>query len=375
MNRKISFKLFLFGSFWLAFAGAVQGATFCISSSAELQAALAIADSNNQADHIKLRFGNYIAPVNGFVYSGFTENYDLEISGNWFTFNNNNCGSRILAGNPFNHSTLDGNNTASALTIIPGASGDISISFVVFTNGNSDDFGGGLRLFPLAEYLGDILIENNVFFDNISEDAGALYVGGGHRVVVRNNLMLNNVTNSSAGGLMINQESSGGAGSDSGIYFTNNTVFENSAAIGHTLLFGGLSVWVEDSSKAFIANNILWGNSEADLKLSGSGYKYLFNNDIGFISGVSADETSGNFSSPPEFEAGTLNFKPALNSSVSNRGKKPPTFTHIPPWFDERWSLGTYDLSGQARVFGTRVDVGAIESDSLSDLIFEDDFE
>jgi|GEM_PF-909489 len=375
MNRKINCQLCLLGGFWLLFASTVQAASFCVSSSLELQNALTIADSNNQADHIKLRFGNYIAPGNGFVYSGLTENNDLEISGNWFTFNNNNCGSRLMAGDPFNYSTLDGNNTASALTIIPGASGDITISYVVFTHGNSDDFGGGLRLFPVAEYLGDVLIENNVFFDNASEDAGAFYIGGGHRVVVRNNLILNNVTNSSAGGLMINQESSGGAGSNSGIYFTNNTVYENSAAIGHSLLFGGLSVWVEDSSQAFIANNILWGNSEADLALSGSGYKYLFNNDIGFISGANADEASGNFSSTPEFEPGSLNFKPALNSAVSNRGKKPPTFTHIPPLFYEQWSLGSNDLIGQARVYGTRVDVGAIESDSLSDLIFEDDFE
>ena len=374
MKRKITDHLTMYALFCLMFAGSIQAASFCVSTSAELQTALSIADSNNQDDHIKLRFGDYMAPVNGFVYSGFTEDHDLEISGNWFTFNNNSCGSRILAGDPFNHSTLDGNDSASALTIIPGASGDISISYVVFTHGNSDDFGGGLRLFPLAEYLGDVLIENNVFFDNTAEDAGAFYLGGGHRVVVRNNLMLNNITNSSAGGLMINQESGGGAGPNSGIYFTNNTVYENSAAIGHTLLFGGLSVWVDDVSKAFIANNILWGNSVGDIKLSGSGYKYLFNNDMGIING-SADEESGNFSSIPEFEAGSLNFKPALNSAISNRGKKPPNFTHIPPWFNESWSLGSLDLAGEARVFGTTVDVGAIESDSLSDLIFEDDFE
>ena len=95
---------------------------------------------------------------------------------------------------------------------------------------------------------------------------------------------------------------------------------------------------------------------------------------LGTVTG-SADEASGNFSVTPEFEAGLLNFKPALNSALSNRGKRPPTFTHIPPHFDEAWSLGTLDLTGAGRIYGTTVDVGAIESDSLADLIFEDDFE
>ncbi len=378
MNGKRTAEIFLFGFTLLIFTLSVKAASFCVSSSAELQTALAVADSNNQADHIKLRFGVYTGPANGFVYSGLTENHDLEISGNWFTFNNDSCGSRILAGDPLGHSTLDGGNTASALNIIPGAVGDITISYVVFTGGNSDDFGGGLRLFPVTEYRGNVLIENNVFVDNKSEEAGAFYLGGGNRVVVRNNLFTENSSDNSDGSVVLWQESLAGIGASSGIYFTNNTVYGNSASIGHSTLFAGLSITVEGDSKAFLANNLIWANTDGNLRLNGTGYTYLFNNNFPHIPELIldvADEVSGNLSVVPVFEEGLLNFKPALNSALSNRGKRPPTLVHIPPHFDETWGLGTLDLSGEARVFGTSVDIGAIESDSLNDLIFADDFE
>ncbi|TDR17411.1 hypothetical protein [Marinicella litoralis] len=374
MIIKYTSKMILLGFLGLLFLKPVHAASFCVSNGAELQNALAIADSNNQTDHIKLRFGVFTAPTGGFTYSGFTEDHDLEISGNWFTFNNNSCGSRILANDPLSHSTLSGNNTASALNIIPGALGDISISYLVLTEGNAGDFGGGLRLFPLAEYLGNVLIENNVFIDNTADEAGALYVVGGNRLVIRNNLFTENQSDSSTGSVIISQQNSVGTGDSPGVYFTNNTVMNNFASVGHTNLFAGTSIKVYESSSAFMANNIFWANTAGDLSLTGDGYKYLFNNDLGVVIGA-ADETSGNFSVTPEFETGLLNFKPALNSALSNRGKRPPTFTHIPPHFDELWSLGDLDLSGAGRIYGTTVDVGAIESESLSDLIFEDGFE
>jgi len=374
MNIKHTFKKILMGLLRLTILSAVHAATFCVSNGEELQNALALADSNNQPDHIKLRFGVFTAPTGGFYYEGFTEDHDLEITGNWITFNNNSCGSRILANDPLAHSTLSGNNAASALNIIPGAVGDISLSYLVFTEGNADDFGGGLRLFPLAEYLGDVLIENNVFINNTADEAGAMYVVGGNRVVIRNNLITENHSDSSSGSVIINQQNSVGTDTNPGVYFTNNTVMHNFAAVGHIQLFAGTSIHVYEASSAFMANNIFWSNTAGDLSLGGDGYKYLFNNDLGTVAG-SADEASGNFSVTPEFEAGLFNFKPALNSALSNRGKRPPTFTHIPPHFDEAWSLGTLDLTGAGRIYGTTVDVGAIESDSLSDLIFEDDFE
>ncbi|WP_395373904.1 hypothetical protein [Marinicella sp. W31] len=359
----------------LMFTQASQGTTFCVSNSVELQTALTTADSNNQADHIKLRIGEYVAPVNGFVYTGFNEDHELEISGNWSTLVNDDCGIQILSNDPFDRSTLDGNGLNSALNIIPGSSGHIRVSNLVFFNGHSDDFGGGLRILPLTEYRGSIFIENNVFFDNSADQAAALYAVGGHRIIIRNNLVTGNHSDSSLGSIYIGQESSIALLEVSGVYFTNNTVIYNGASIGHDSLFAGVKIWVEGASRAFITNNLLWSNSAGDLSLQGSGYKYLFTNVFGGWTGTSPDESFGNFSEEPIFEKGNLNFKPAINSALANRGIMPPTITHNPPWFNESWNLGLLDLAGQGRVFGSRVDIGAIESDSLSDLIFSDDFE
>ncbi len=361
---------------WVMFTGSSLGTTFCVSSSGELQTALATADSNNQADHIKLRTGEYVAPTNGFVYTGLNENHDLEISGNWVDTSSDMCGIQLIPNDPFDRSTLDGNNQNSALNIIPGASGNIRISNLVFFNGYSDDFGGGLRFLPLTQYMGNVLIENNVFFDNQSNEAAALYIVGGHRLIIRNNLVTGNNATSSLGSIYIGQENSGGQLEVSGVYFTNNTVIDNSSVIDTDFyLFAGVNIWVEDASRAFITNNLIWSNTEGDLVLDGNGYKYLFTNDIGTMYGVSPDQDFGNFSVIPVFEPGQLNFKPALNSALSNKGIAPPIITHNPPWFNESWNLGMLDIAGQARITGGRVDVGAIESDSLQDFIFADDFE
>ena len=54
--------------------------TFCVSTSAELSAALLVADSNGQDDSIHLVQGNYPAPSGGF-YFGSSEAHGLSIGG------------------------------------------------------------------------------------------------------------------------------------------------------------------------------------------------------------------------------------------------------------------------------------------------------
>ncbi|WP_395373905.1 hypothetical protein [Marinicella sp. W31] len=365
-----------------ALVTSLHAETFCVSNGKELKAAINIADSNDQSDVIKLKIGTYDVLNFGFRYSGVNEDHDLEISGGWVSDNNDECGMIMLGDTlVFGRSRLFPfvDTDFSLLTINSGSVGNISISNLSIDGGESfDSDSAGLEINIDSGYSGQVLVENNVFRGNSStKGAGlkieGLFLGEGSTVVVRNNLAYNNESESP---IYINLGNASGQ-ENMGAYIVNNTVYDNRNYAGGSISErGGLKVKVNGSSRAFIANNLLWGNynngiNGSDLMLEGTGYKYLFNNDIGVSGGVSADEVSGNFSVPPIFDGNPLNFRPAPHSAMINAGTMPPNSPQNPPLFSENWELSTLDLAGNPRVSDGTVDVGAIESD----LIFIDGFE
>ncbi len=97
-------------------------------------------------------------------------------------------------------------------------------------------------------------------------------------------------------------------------------------------------------------------------------------NDIGSQIG-NADSVSENFSLAPMFtDPPSLDFTPSPESPLIDRGKNPPILAPNPP-FNEDWSLGGVDLIGDLRLQGVRVDVGALETFPLPDMIFVNSFE
>ena len=67
----------------LALANTATAAVFCVTTTAELNSAIATASTNGQADTIKIHIGSYLL-TQGLEYIDQSNN-DLFISGGWFS--------------------------------------------------------------------------------------------------------------------------------------------------------------------------------------------------------------------------------------------------------------------------------------------------
>ncbi len=348
--------------------------TFCASSSSDIQSMLNIAASNGQADHIQISQGTYLTQDSqGFQYTGgVAENYELKISGGWAEFFGQPCGHQPSK-SPF-VTTLNANFMGPVMNITASRFSDVIISSLLFRNGFSENLNGGAGLILSTDItdLGDVLVEYCAFFNNEAYRAAALQNLASNRVIVRNNLFALNQSELSTTVQLVMSNGTDNSSDSKGIYFTNNTIVTNSTSdVGST---SGLFMYVDEYSKAFIANNIFWGNEIRDLVITGNGYKYLVNNNIGVILGI-ADEEYNNTSITPRFEAGLFNYKLSASSALIDAGIEPPSFINNPPFFDETWSLGDIDIDDNSRVLSGQVDIGAYESPYNSDIIYHHGFE
>jgi len=342
----------------------VLSATFCVTSAIDLFFALGDADGNNESDHIKIADGNYQINAFNLVYDGIND-FDLEISGGWSTLNADPCGQQLLQ-TPFN-TVLDANSGRPLLKLVAGNQSVINISNIQFINGLNLNSNGRAIQFENAE-ASSITIENCVFSNNISSKGAAIFANA-HLFVFKNNLVHANNALSSAS-IDVSFDSNA-----LGAYFINNTFVSNTTDGNLTTDLGGLAVNVIDNAKVFITNNIFMDNDNHQLRLTGDGYKYQFNNNIvGTQSGVIADESSGNFNTVPLFEIGVLNYAPLSNSPVIDAGLQPPVMPTIPVPFDQKWSIPANDIRGIDRIQGNVVDVGAFEW-FVDTPIFVDGFE
>jgi len=367
---------YLFTLLILTTTSTVNSATFCATTSAELQQALSTAASNNQADIIKIRVGDYIVPSGGFKYQGADEDHGLEISGGWTLYFGNLCGLQFSY--PL-ETILDGDASARVLLLYAGTTtGDFKVSNLTFFNGYADNpWAGGLRFLSLGNFSGNFLLERSAFFNNEANWASALLVEGGvsnsSKVTIRNNFFINNHVEGGVGNhhtVRIEQ------GDGRGIYFTNNTLILNTAVSG----FGDLSISLSGSAKAFVANNIFWDNDNNDLEFittaNTTGVIYSYNNNIGTQYGA-ADHSANNISIPPLFEISKSIYIPipAANSQMIDVGRHPPNILPFPVPFTQAWLLGETDFQGNPRVQGAKVDMGAYEAPPPADLIFANGFE
>jgi len=325
---------------------------FCVTTSQELYTALFTAGVNNQSDHIKIKEGNYIAPVQKWQYLELvTESFDLKITGGWTQFFDNPCGQN-LRGSPLN-TTLDGNMQGRVLNISPSTDTKIEISGISFNNGFLDqpgDNGGGVKIESDNDLDHEVIIENCAFIGNNAFGVGGLLIRDTDKAVIRNNLFILNTAVSGRIAMAID-------GSNKyGFHITNNTFMFNE---------GGLQTQGSGTTQTFIANNIFWDNDEkagtVDLSIVSTGTEYLYNNNIGLRSG-GAEFSSGNISVEPTFETGILNFTPSINSPMVGGGKNSPFVVPIPTPFNLAWSIGATDFEGNPRRQGDEIDIGAVES-------------
>jgi len=362
---------YLFTLLLLTITSAVNSATFCVTTSAALQQAFDTAAGNNQADIIKIKIGDYIAPSGGFQYQGANENHGLEISGGWTPFFGNPCAFQLNTTSPL-ETILDGNSLARVLLIYAGATTDnFKVSGLTFINGFADNqYSGGLRFLSLGNFSGNFLLERSAFINNEATRASALLVDGGinnnSKLTIANNLFIGNHGEYITVYIQPNDSW--------GVYFTNNTLMSNTVTGNSN---GGLSIPITGSASAYVANNIISNNSGFDavlsINVSASGETYLYNNNIGTQFGT-ISQSANNISIPPLFEEATpssFTYIPATNSQMIDTGIHPQPPTPLPPTFFDAWALGETDFQGNPRVQGAKVDMGAFETE----LIFANGFE
>ncbi len=337
----------------LIWAAAVSAADFCVTGTTALANALNAADDNGEDDIIRLAVGIYPVPVGGFKYNDDGV-FDLQISGGWEMFFGDPCGIR-LGGDAFD-TVLDGLGAERILELRLSANADVKIDHVLFTDGfvAGDNARGGAIDFNTANnYSGEVLIESNAFINNYGTFASAFSIASIGHLVVRNNLFYANEAGQfPTVSILMN--------AGEGVHFTNNTVYGNTTESPLHLL-SGVSINIGNPAQAFVGNNILWGNEGGDIRVIGSGHRYLSHNVVDVIDGF-FDEEVNTIHVAPQFENGPLNFTPARRTPMVDAGTRPPGILPFPTPFDLAWSPGDFDYAGVAREQMQGIDIGARES-------------
>jgi hypothetical protein len=325
----------------------------CVDTSSALDTALknlAAAPGNQDDDEIRVRTGLYLAPAGGWKAT-VTSNHDLFIYGG---YTDAQCSQRSLDAAA---TLLDGNNTDTVLRIDSSAIANsrIEISGLTFQHGNGvagfDSPAGGLKIAdPGPIHGGDVVIERNIFRNNLATGTGSL--GGGlvactdGNLVVRNNLFAGNQGPNMAAAFMYSNDA---------IAFGNNTIEDNSST--DTSLAQRVSVDFFTFGGLKLDNNVFWGNHVGagifDINLGGQFHGVTANNN-------DFESTVGTAVS----EKNSLHVDPAFASKVDPR----------PKWKSPLIDAGVLapvggaspvDVHGSARLDGLGMDIGAIETDFI----------
>src|SRR5882724_378343 len=162
---KFSIALVLSGLYGISPA---FGSTFCVASDNELTTALAAAQQDTSASHeIRIHTGHYMAPAGGW-------RIDIDVRGITIAggYDNPDCTSQS---NDASLTVLDGHESVRPLTIDTSfvfqqmsVAHDIVIRGLTFANGLGDR-AGGLKLSDAGPITtANVLIERNIFRDNVA---------------------------------------------------------------------------------------------------------------------------------------------------------------------------------------------------------------
>lgn len=210
-----------------------NAAVFCVTDSAGLQFALAVADSNNQDDVINITGGSFTVPSGDFRYLGTTEAHSLEIIGGWTDALGGNTTCTIRSVELYK-TTIDGNSIRRGMFIDAHTSSSINISNLTFILGFAQSGTGG----GLFVREGNLRLENNAFILNKStfSGSGLWFESTSFNHVIRNNTFVANHTDLLGAAVSIN------VSIGNGLYFTNNTVVLNTTDSTSTSATTGLDM-------------------------------------------------------------------------------------------------------------------------------------
>ena len=335
-----------------------RAATVCVSTAGQLNTAIIAAETNNQADDIRIRTGTYVAPIpDGFYYYPPSNDADVSnvtVSGGW------NSGCSLMTDDA-TLTVLSGNLQTSVLRF-RNANGTMTVRNLTITGGYAPSGVRGALHFDHVSGFGISVVVDRVIVHH-NETYAALYVKTQGTIRIAGSLFHSNLTTSSgAGGARIINENGFNA-----TYIFNNTFTHNRADAVSTV--GGLVFENADDAPSFINNNIFWGNDNSDFSVVGTtasqnncGY-----NDVGVFAAVIVCNGAGVVYVNPLFSnPGLEDFRLAVNSPLIDIGCNTVQCTGIP----------LIDLLGVARPQGIKHDMGAYEGGyGISDLIFADGFD
>jgi hypothetical protein len=357
----------------LPIASHLSAATICVATADDLTAALLAAQASLNADNeIRIRAGHYDAPDGGWHVD--IQQTGISIAGG---YSDANCQTDTLDATL---TVLDGDQSVRPLTIdttfqnLQQPVGKIVIRGMTIQNGSGDRV-GGLKISDAGPiYVGDILVERNIFRDNVAtvyeaaNSAGALLAATdgttfdhGIHLVVRDNVFAHNQANDAAAAALF---------SNNTIVVNNNTITDNQPT--DTSLAIRTTVGTFTSSTVIYDNNIFWANNpgtltqtydlRADDPLDADVHAMLFNNDLQAVFGTPGAEQGRKNLDPFFKNRANGDFRLAAGSPLIDKGIDSPS-----------GGAGTFDVGGSARLQGLHVDMGAYESNM--DFIFEDGFD
>ena len=315
-----------------------QAHYFCVITAADLQNALNDASDggmfNDEDNMLELGPGNFNTANNSgqrFYYYSSAQHY-LDIEGGWA----DSCTNFV---NDPTQSVLDGHNDSPVLDL-RSTQGSITVRNLTIQNGRwqGDVLAAGLTINPVPSDPGFVGVSNTIIRNNQSLSTPGGMIGGVGGIFFFNNLVIGNITGADAGAAEIFA-----AGST---YVTNNTIVANTT----TTATGAGGLLVAGTAAAYLSNNIVWGNSNVDIELSGDAVA-LLDNDYGSLGGNGSPTpgSAGNISLDPRFR-GAGDYHLAGTSPLLAVGTANPPGG---PSLD--------DLEGNSRPQSGLVDLGAYE--------------
>lgn len=212
----------------------------------------------------------------------------------------------------------------------------------IFSSGH----GGGIAVSNSYNFLGFAKIVNNRFFNNYT-NIGVIY-NTYYSTIFSNNLICNNYgTGIMDGNLLSNMTR----------IYSNNTIAYNSSVV-----WAGMDI--TSNSQVHFINNIIWMNKQ-DIQIHWDNVNgvppTILYSDV-----MLGYEGEGNLDTNPEFVNPTESWGveyDALEANWSLKDDSPLINAGVPD--TTGWNIPALDFTGNPRVYGARIDMGAIENQNV----------
>jgi len=346
---------------WLC--GASQAADFCADTSAELQQALSTAQSNGEADTIKIETGTYSLPGGAIAFEYLSgQGFALSIEGGYS--GGPMCGRKR---NVASLTVLSGGGAQQVLRLRAWGDGAISVKNLSIRDGDSASDGGGLYIGDpgsmfMAGYEGDVTVERVIFEFNLSgASGGALYIATNAGLVRVNGSLF--TFNQCAGDYcaLLVESPNAPLALPVQVYLGGNTLAANRCTINAPVSCNMEAAGFEGRQHVRLYHNLFAFQIGYDLYANDPNTEIdLYYNNIDQVFGI-LDEAVGNMNIDDPLFIDVLgdDFHLQSTSPMLNHGNAPLPATSI-------------DLDGRTRIIGGAPDLGAYE---FNPALFDDGFE